>query len=343
VRTAGPAAGGRGWLGRPLGPARARALATPDLLAAGFGGGASPALSPWDLTTAPSTMATLVREQAAAAHVSVTAAPGSAPWSVKLTRGTVAVATDMPYTLSFRARGPAGQRIAALLQQTGAPYTIRASAQVVLDTSWRRYSVAVPAGVSDPDLAVQFNLGATRGDAWIDSVSFQQGDTNVWRRDFTEGTALLNGTNAAQTIEVGPGYRHILGTQDPTINNGAPATSVRLAPHDAVLLVKVSVQPRPIPMPHGPRPLQQPCAIVTPLHASAPCALTQQRRPNTKSHPGAGHARSGGGRFASRPLRVPRGERGQPLAAISVMLTLTAATVVSIWLRVRRQRRIRRG
>jgi len=153
VMTARQEAAGRGWLGRPLGPARARTLATPDLLATGFGGGASPAPAPWDLTTAAPALATLVREQAAEAHVNVTTAPGSAPWSVTLTRGAVAVAIDMPYTLSFRARGLAGHRIEALLQQTSAPFAIRASTQVVLDTSWRRYSVAVPAGVSDPDLA----------------------------------------------------------------------------------------------------------------------------------------------------------------------------------------------
>jgi len=343
VMTAGQEAVGRGWLGRPLGPAHARALATPDLLASSFGDAASPASTPWDLTTAAPTMATLVREQAAEAHVSVTAPRGSAPWSVKLTRGIVAVAADMPYTLSFRARGLAGQRIEVLLQQKSAPYAIRASAQVALDASWRRYSVAVPAGASDPVLAAQFNLGASHGDTWIDSVRFQQGDANVWRRDFTGGAALLNGTNTAQTVEVGPGYRHILGTQDPTINNGASATSVTLGPHDAVLLVKVSVQPRQLPVPPGPRPLQRPCATGTSLHTSAPCAPTHERRPNTRRHLGSGRARSGGRPFASRPSRVPRSEGEQPLAMISVMLALAVATVVGIWLRAGRQRRTRRG
>ncbi len=343
VMTAGQEAVGRGWLGRPLGPAHARALATPDLLASSFGDAASPASTPWDLTTAAPTMATLVREQAAEAHVSVTAPRGSAPWSVKLTRGIIAVAADMPYTLSFRARGLAGQRIEVLLQQKSTPYAIRASAQVALDASWRRYSVAVPAGASDPVLAAQFNLGASHGDTWIDSVRFQQGDANVWRRDFTGGAALLNGTNTAQTVEVGPGYRHILGTQDPTINNGASATSVTLGPHDAVLLVKVSVQPRQLPVPPGPRPLQRPCATGTSLHTSAPCAPTHERRPNTRRHLGSGRARSGGRPFASRPSRVPRSEGEQPLAMISVMLALAVATVVGIWLRAGRQRRTRRG
>ncbi len=341
--TAGQEAAGRGWLGRPLGPARARTLATPNLLAAGFGGSAIPTPVPWDITTAAPAMATLAREAMTEAHVSVTAAPGSVPWSVKLIRGTVTIAAGTPYTLSFRARGPAGQRIEALLEQTGAPYTTRASAQVVLDTSWRRYSVTVLAGASDPNLAVQFNLGGFHGDAWIDSVSVQQGDANIWRRDFTGGTALLNGTDATQTVELGPGYRHIPGTQDPIVNNGAPATSVTLAPHDAVLLVKVSVQPHPIPVQPGPRPLQRPCMTGTPLHTINACAPTHKRRPDSTYQPGAGHARSGGGPSASRPLRVPHGKGKQLPTAIPVVLALVAATIVSISARVWRHRLMRRG
>jgi len=343
VMTAGQEAAGRGWLGRPLGPARARTLATPNLLAAGFGGSAIPTPVPWDITTAAPAMATLAREAMTEAHVSVTAVPGSVPWSVKLIRGTVAIAAGTPYTLSFKARGPAGQRIEALLEQTGAPYTTRASAQVVLDTSWRRYSVTVLAGASDPNLAVQFNLGGFHGDAWIDSVSVQQGDANIWRRDFTGGTALLNGTDATQTVELGPGYRHIPGTQDPIVNNGAPATSVTLAPHDAVLLVKVSVQPHPIPVQPGPRPLQRPCMTGTPLHTINACAPTHKRRPDSTYQPGAGHARSGGGPSASRPLRVPHGKGKQLPTAIPVVLALVAATIVSISARVWRHRLMRRG
>jgi len=342
VMTAEQEAAGRGWLGRPLGPARMRPLATPNLLAAGFGDGTTPTPVLWDLTTAAPTMATLARESATEAHVSVTTAPGGTPWNVKLIRGTVAVAAGKPYTLSFQARGPAGQRIEALLQQIGAPYSIRASAQVVLDRSWHQYSVLVPAGAGEPALAVQFNLGASHGDTWIDGVSLQQGDANVWRRDFTGGTALLNATNTAQTVELGPGYRHILGTQDPAINNGAPATSVTLGPRDAVLLIKVSVQARPIPVPPRPRPFQRPCATGAPPRAITACASTQERRSDTKRHPNARHARSSGKPSASGPLRVPRGESEQLRGAILVMLALAAATVVGISLQMRRRRRTRR-
>jgi len=174
-------------------------------------------------------------------------------------------------------------------------------------------------------------------------VSVQQGDANIWRRDFTGGTALLNGTDATQTVELGPGYRHIPGTQDPIINNGTSATSVTLAPHDAVLLVKVSVQPHPIPVQPGSRPLQRPCMTSTPLHTINACAPTHKRRPDSTYQPSAGHARSGGGPSASRPLRVPHDKGKQLPTAIPVVLALVAATIVSISVRVWRHRLMRRG
>ena len=38
---------------------------------------------------------------------------------------------------------------------------------------------------------------------------------DVYRRDFTNGIALLNGTQQSQTIAVGPGFHRLTGTQAP--------------------------------------------------------------------------------------------------------------------------------
>jgi hypothetical protein len=62
--------------------------------------------------------------------------------------------------------------------------------------------------------------------------------SNLWRRDFTGGTVLLNGSGSPQTVTVGPGYRRIAGTQSPTVNSGATVSTVTVAPQDALLLVK---------------------------------------------------------------------------------------------------------
>ncbi|MBU0625011.1 FG-GAP repeat protein, partial [Patescibacteria group bacterium] len=60
----------------------------------------------------------------------------------------------------------------------------------------------------------------------------------VWRRDFVNGVALLNSTSRLQTVNFNAELEHLLGTQDPNINNGLIATSLTLQPNDGVLLLK---------------------------------------------------------------------------------------------------------
>jgi hypothetical protein len=72
----------------------------------------------------------------------------------------------------------------------------------------------------------------------LDGTSLQRGDSNLWRRDFTNGTVLLNATNAPVSVYVGSGYRRIQGTQDRVTNSGAAVSSVTVPAQDALLLVK---------------------------------------------------------------------------------------------------------
>ncbi len=64
---------------------------------------------------------------------------------------------------------------------------------------------------------------------------------NLLRRDFANGVVLLNATSSAQTVTVGSGFRHIAGTQDPALNNGADVSAVLMIPaQDAVFLVRAN-------------------------------------------------------------------------------------------------------
>lgn len=75
------------------------------------------------------------------------------------------------------------------------------------------------------------------------TVPFQDG---VFLRRFTNGVAIVNPKgNGVRTITIGPGYRHILGTQDAITNNGeSVASTVTLADRDGLLLV---AEPPPPP------------------------------------------------------------------------------------------------
>lgn len=70
----------------------------------------------------------------------------------------------------------------------------------------------------------------------------------VWRRDFTNGIALVNPKgNGARTVQLGGTFVRISGSQAPSVNNGQQVTSVTLQDRDGIILLRQS-------------PLQQPKA-----------------------------------------------------------------------------------
>jgi len=63
-------------------------------------------------------------------------------------------------------------------------------------------------------------------------------EPDVWRRDFSNGLALVNSTGDKQTVDLGGEYEKIKGTQDPKVNDGSIVNSVTLNGYDGLLLLK---------------------------------------------------------------------------------------------------------
>lgn len=71
----------------------------------------------------------------------------------------------------------------------------------------------------------------------------------VWRRDFTNGIALVNPKgNGPQTVQLGATFVHLKGSQDPSVNNGQQVTSVTLQDRDGLILLRKT----PIQQPKAP-------------------------------------------------------------------------------------------
>lgn len=71
----------------------------------------------------------------------------------------------------------------------------------------------------------------------------------VWRRDFTNGIALVNPKgNGARTVQLGGTFVKIKGTQAPSVNNGQTVTSVTLQDRDGIILLRQS----PVQQPKAP-------------------------------------------------------------------------------------------
>jgi Hypothetical glycosyl hydrolase family 15 len=73
-----------------------------------------------------------------------------------------------------------------------------------------------------------------------------QWQNGVWRRDFANGIALVNPKgNGPQTVTLETTYKHLSGTQVPSINNGQSVTSVTLNDRDGVILLRTNSVPVP--------------------------------------------------------------------------------------------------
>src|SRR6185312_12332296 len=72
----------------------------------------------------------------------------------------------------------------------------------------------------------------------------------VWRRDFTNGIALVNPKgNGAQTVQLGGTFVKLKGSQAPTVNSGQTVTSVTLQDRDGIILLRQAPLKQPMAPP----------------------------------------------------------------------------------------------
>jgi hypothetical protein len=229
----------RGWLGTATGGYYQMIWA---------GGGADGVTNPdfessvtdgWWLWDDPTAAATVVRDSttsatgASSALVRVTAG-GSEDWHVAFASlGTLAMTAYRSYAATFWARASRTRSIVVAAAVTGTSY---ATARVEIGTEWRQYQVALTPVVSCT-AQLRFWLGRDTGDLWLDDVHLRQGVSGIYRRDFENGTILVNPSSSALTVPLGATYRRILGTVDPVTNDGASVTEVTVPASDALFLI----------------------------------------------------------------------------------------------------------
>ena len=71
----------------------------------------------------------------------------------------------------------------------------------------------------------------------------QQLPNGVWRRDFDNGIALNNSTLATQTVALGSTFKHLVGTQNSTLNSGDLVNSVTVPSRDGLILLRQTPPP----------------------------------------------------------------------------------------------------
>jgi len=211
-------------LGYPLGPAEVIKANSPPpsqniLINGSFDEGYT--LSPWYLWANTGCAASVTRDLTqhtdgvASAKINITQTTGT-DWHIEFAQYNCSFTKGTPYTLNFWAKADKSRSI-TLRTLKGSPdwddYGLYQPVQITTD--WQEYSVSFTANADTTQSRLQFWLGQTTGTVWLDNVRLQQAAPKILSREFTNGLVLLNASDQSQTIDLGPGYRRITGSQAP--------------------------------------------------------------------------------------------------------------------------------
>jgi hypothetical protein len=140
----------------------------------------------------------------------------SLDWHVEFSQRDRAFEKGKSYDLTFWAKASVPRSLSLSTQQQVSPWRNYGLAQkVYLDTSWKRYAVTFEANATVSDSRLQFFAGDAAGKVWLDGVELHESPAQVWRRYFTNGAAIVNGTKRAVTVEMPEGYERFRGDQAP--------------------------------------------------------------------------------------------------------------------------------
>jgi len=158
---------------------------------------------------------TIAHTGSCSAHVNVTALP-DLNWKIDLEQDNLPLIAGESYQVTFWARADQ-TRTLTISSQGGAPdYTYYGlSQQFSLGTTWALYTATFSAPVTANDGRLEFWFGDGTGQVWIDDVQLVEVGKDIFRRDFSNGTVLLNGTSSSQTITPLANLRRFQGTQAP--------------------------------------------------------------------------------------------------------------------------------
>jgi hypothetical protein len=145
-------------------------------------------------------------------------------WSLMMDRYRSHLAnTAPPYDAILQGCGPDGLDL---------PMLRFGLASTLLENGWFVYKVT---GETEP--------------YWADEYDAQLGtpaevpptaptSSGIWMRKYTNGIVLVNPGTSTASINIGSGYKRLLGTKDPVTNNGLPVSTVTLLPNTGLIVVK---------------------------------------------------------------------------------------------------------
>ena len=212
-------------LGTPCGPATRVAVGIPDATDLVVNGGFESGLSPgWTFSAdaASGASGTAVLDPAEpgegkqSVKVTVTNTGDGTGWKVALTEKNLSVVAGADLELHFRAKADGPRKLSLSMSKQVADWrSYGLWGELELTQTWADYVVPFKVKETATDARLQFFFGDTKGTTWIDGVTIVKHPADVYRRDFSQGLALVNATPLPQTLTLGPGYSRLTGSQAP--------------------------------------------------------------------------------------------------------------------------------
>lgn len=164
-------------------------------------------------------------------------------WAARAQRESFLIKPATEYTLHLWARASSPTMIQPVLEDADTRAPIAYSFEVYATPTWQEFYIPLRAAdsVTSPIANGRLNLQLSPydGEVWIDEVELLEAPVErVWRRDFENGIALVNLDSKVRTVDLEGTFRHLSGTQAPTINTGQLANQVTLNPWDGVILMR---------------------------------------------------------------------------------------------------------
>ena len=206
-------------LGQPLGPCyRLDVGATPTTDLIVNGGFTQPLSDGWTswADTGAGCAATFQEDTTQACRIDISNAGAGVDYDIALFQPGLPVTQGVSYDLTFQARADASHPFSVVLQKGSANWQgYGLSREFTAGTGWQTFQATFQADTTASDGRLGFNVGTQTGSVWIGNVQLVQHPPDVYRRDFQNGTVLLNGTRQAWTIPVSGSYQRLTGTQAP--------------------------------------------------------------------------------------------------------------------------------
>jgi len=228
---------GKGYLGRPLGPAvRLLSPQGAELLRNGNFGGGTSAWQHYGFGALGTAQAVTNTYHSAPTSLRIDVLPQQSKGTYKVWQQPVQLVAHQDYTLSFWARGQ-GELVVQLYGEACPDQTCWGPRRFRLQPQWTRFETSFRSkGTAAVGLDFLFSAA---GSAWMDDVSLRAGDTALFRRDFERGTVLLNYTFTTRSVSLGTTLHRLLVPQSDVFDGKAITTEI-VPPFDARILLRDS-------------------------------------------------------------------------------------------------------